>query len=50
MSDQDDAVPARSTWQVFVELVKTGRILIGAAVLGAGVLLLVGAYLLVRVL
>ena len=48
MSDQDDAVPARSTWQVLVELVKTGRILIGAAVLVGGLLVLVGAYLLVR--
>ena len=48
MSDQEDGVPPRSTWAVLVELVKTGRILIGLCAIVLVVAVLVGAYLLIR--
>ena len=48
MSDQEDGVPPRSTWAVLVELVKTGRILIGVCAIVLVVAVLVGAYLLIR--
>ena len=48
MIDQEGAVPPRSTWAVLKELIKTGRILIGAGLLALVVLVLVAAYGLVR--